>query len=129
MIAQGIDKDCQDHRRFGSGHHGLHNHASHHDYSTDLIDLLRRKGIETGSISKACFENGFHGLSYFAQVFKRKTGYTPSQYLKEHKKVLQNQPSAGSSQPLFKREHNVQIDTDPNLPQRNPFKHVSAFRA
>ncbi len=105
-------------------------HQNFSDYLTDIrISFAIRTLTETGSISKACFENGFHGLSYFAQVFKRKTGYTPSQYLKEHKKVLQSLPSAELSQSLLTRNHNVQTNMDHDLPQWNPFMHISAFTA
>lgn len=36
------------------------------------------------SISEACFEVGFESLSSFSSLFKRKTGFTPSNYQKSN---------------------------------------------
>ncbi|WP_281612630.1 AraC family transcriptional regulator [Flammeovirga sp. SubArs3] len=53
-----------------------------------LIDKRIEKAkeyISTGvSISNACYDVGFESLSSFSTLFKKKTGYSPSEYQKSN---------------------------------------------
>lgn len=52
-------------------------------YLTDVrISCACGTLVKTGSISAACYDNGFSNMSYFIQVFKSKQKCTPSQYLR-----------------------------------------------
>ena len=38
--------------------------------------------IHTGSIESACFDSGFHDMSYFIQTFRKTQGCTPKKYIR-----------------------------------------------
>jgi AraC-like DNA-binding protein len=40
------------------------------------------------SISDICYESGFNNFSHFTKLFKKKTGWSPSHYRKEMKKII-----------------------------------------
>lgn len=47
---------------------------------------LLRKGL---SVTQVCLDVGYESLPTFSAVFKRSTGYTPSEYQKLHKSNLE----------------------------------------
>lgn len=55
-----------------------------YDYLVDIkiekAKELLKKGNRKLSITQVCFMCGFNNLSHFTAVFKRKTGFTPSEY-------------------------------------------------
>lgn len=52
------------------------------DYLRDVkLTNSRKVLLETGSLTKACFECGFQTMSYFIKSFKAKYDYTPKKYL------------------------------------------------
>lgn len=50
------------------------------------INFARQELLEHGkNVSESCYSSGFTNLSYFIKVFTRLTGFSPRQWLKEHR--------------------------------------------
>ena len=49
--------------------------------------LLASQSLSNYSITEICTMVGFNDISYFSRVFKKTTGYPPSEYLKKENKT------------------------------------------
>lgn len=54
--------------------------------------------IHTGSIESACYDSGFHDMSYFIQTFRKTQGCTPKQYVRNSSASPANSKSEASPQ-------------------------------
>jgi YesN/AraC family two-component response regulator len=53
--------------------------------SIRMIHALKMFQKGEGNVSRVAMENGFHDVSYFIQLFKKSTGFTPKQFYKKSK--------------------------------------------
>lgn len=59
------------------------------NYLTDVrISAACRLLLSSRSVATACYDSGFSSMSYFIQVFKKRCGCTPSQYIQNEKPLL-----------------------------------------